>query len=136
MLITSGSRKNCEEIDKVDFGSERRKYKRISLSIPVEIKDTTEDASGVFENVITDNLSQGGLHLRMPDRYNIKPGESVFVHISVPREKASSFIFSRLIGKARVLRRERFTDEDPGFPAYTGLALEFDRDIISLAVAN
>ncbi|MEA3328642.1 MAG: PilZ domain-containing protein [Candidatus Omnitrophota bacterium] len=120
----------------MDFDSEKRKHKRVDLSIPVEIKSITEDFPRLFEGAVTDNLSQGGLYLRVPEKYVVEPGENVFVHISLPREKAKAPLFSRLVGKARVLRREKLTKQDPDCPSCLGLALEFNKDAIFLAVAN
>lgn len=120
----------------MNFGSERRRYKRIDLSAPVEIKRLEQDRTQVFENALTDNIGQGGLYLRTATSYDLKPGDRVFVHISIPREKTDISSFSRLIGKARVLRMERLAGDGQYYPACLGLALEFDKDVIFLSVAN
>ena len=104
---------------------ERRKYKRVALSIPAMVRDLRDDAQRLMlERTSTVNISQGGAYLRTGDRPEISPGEKVNIHISIPRSEANIFPFSRLSGEAKVIRIEK-----------EGMALKFDDDLIFLAVA-
>ena len=103
---------------------ERRKYKRVALSIPAMVRDPQDVQRLMLEEASTVNISQGGAYLRTGDRPEISPGEEVNIHISIPRSEANIFPFSRLAGKAKVVRIEK-----------EGMALKFDDDLIFLAVA-
>ena len=108
----------------MERSSERRRHKRVALSISAMVKDPQDAQRLMFERASTVNISQGGAYLRTSDRPKINPGEKVNVHISIPRSEANIFPFSRLAGKAKVVRTEK-----------EGMALKFDDDLIFLAVA-
>ncbi|MFC1509408.1 PilZ domain-containing protein, partial [Candidatus Omnitrophota bacterium] len=71
------------------------------------------------------NVSFNGAYVTDISNKSIKPEDNIKVLLSVPRDEARDFPFSRLVGKAKVVRVE----DD-------GLALEFDKDMSRLFVAN
>ncbi len=108
----------------MERSSERRKHKRVALSIPAKVTGPQDAQRVMLERASTVNISQGGAYFRTGDRPEISPGEKVNIHISIPRSEANIFPFSRLAGKAKVIRVEK-----------EGMALKFDDDLIFLAVA-
>ena len=108
----------------MDRSPERRKHKRVTLSIPTMVKEPHDAQRLIFEGASTINISQAGVYLRTGDRPEVEPGRKVNIHIPIPRSEANVFPFSRLAGEAEVVRVEK-----------DGLALKFDDDLIFLAVA-
>ncbi len=108
----------------MEYSFERRKHKRVALSIPTMVRDPQDAQRLMLEETSTVNISQGGAYLKTGDRPEVSPGEKVNIHISIPRSEANIFPFSRLSGKAKVIRIEK-----------EGMALKFDDDLIFLAVA-
>jgi len=108
----------------MERSSERRKHKRVALSIPAMVRGPQDAQRPMLEEASTVNISQRGVYLKTGDRPEISPGEKVNLHISIPRSEANIFPFSRLAGKAKVVRIEK-----------EGMALKFDDDLIFLAVA-
>ena len=103
---------------------ERRKHKRVALSIRATVKEPHDAQRLIFERASAVNISQGGAYLRTGDRPEVEPGRKMNIHLSIPRSEANIFPFSRLAGEAEVVRVEK-----------DGLALKFDDDLIFLAVA-
>ena len=108
----------------MEHSSERRKHKRVALSVSAKVTGPQDVQGPMLSGASTVNISQGGAYLRTGDRPKINPGEKVNLHISIPRSEANIFPFSRLAGKAKVVRIEK-----------EGMALKFDDDLIFLAVA-
>lgn len=104
---------------------EKRKFKRLDLSLPVKVKlATKENKEGAIE-VITSNVSYNGAYIRNIDLTNIKPNDNLHITISVPRDEARDFPFSRISGNARVVRAEKET-----------CAFEFSEEVSRLCIAN
>ncbi len=107
-----------------DF-TEKRKFKRLGLSLPARIKSSLKSGKEQTQEGTTLNVSFNGAYVTDINNKSIKPEDSIKILLSVPRDDARDFPFSRLAGKAKVVRVE----ED-------GLALEFDKDISRLFIAN
>ncbi|OIO33982.1 MAG: hypothetical protein AUJ70_02050 [Candidatus Omnitrophica bacterium CG1_02_40_15] len=105
--------------------TEKRKFKRLALPIPVELRQTLESGKKEVNNGICSNISYSGTYIRNINAGKIMPGDNLNISISIPRIFTQEFPFSSLIGKARVVRVER-----------DGIALEFNEDIHRLYVAN
>lgn len=104
---------------------EKRRSKRIGLSLPMKLRRVTKEGKGEFIEGITSNVSYEGAHVINIDLKNIKPNDSLHITLSVPRDESRDFPFSRITGKARVVRAEN-----------EACGLEFSEDISRLFVAN
>lgn len=104
---------------------EKRKFKRLDLSLPTRIRYSLNSGKQEAQEGITLNVSYNGVYLININLKNIKDQDTVNLSLSVPREETRDFPFSRLTGKAKVVRVE----ED-------GVALEFDEQMSRLFVAN
>ncbi|MBU4149114.1 MAG: PilZ domain-containing protein [Candidatus Omnitrophica bacterium] len=107
-----------------DF-TEKRRSKRLDLSLPVSIRYASGDGKEKSQKGITINVSFNGAYVTDINPANIKLEDKVNISISVPRDEARDFQFSRLVGKAKVAR----VDDE-------GVAVDFDEDIYRLCVAN
>ena len=105
---------------------EKRRSKRLSLSLPMKIRRVLEGGKGgsALEG-ITSNVSYEGACVGNIDLKNIKPNDNLHITLSVPRDEARDFPFSRITGSARVVRAENET-----------YGLEFSEDISRLFIAN
>ena len=107
----------------VDF-TEKRKFKRLGLSMPVRLRQALSDGKEKINNGISSNISYSGVYIKDINAAGMMQGDSLGISILVPRVFANEFPFSRLIGKARVVRAEG-----------NSAALEFNRDIYRLCIA-
>ncbi len=107
-----------------DF-TEKRKFKRLDLSIPAKLKRTSSSGKEEVFSGATGDVSYNGAYIVDIKIKSIKPEDTIHISLSVPREDARDFPFSRLIGDATVIRVE----ED-------GIAVEFSKDVNRLFVAN
>ena len=93
---------------------EKRSFKRLDLSLPTELRRETRDGNWESQEGVTLNVSYNGAYVSDISNNNIKPEDTLAVSLSVPRDDARDFPFSRIAGKARVVRVEK-----------DGIALEF-----------
>ncbi|MFC1623692.1 PilZ domain-containing protein [Candidatus Omnitrophota bacterium] len=107
-----------------DF-AEKRRFKRLDLSLPMTLRRTSDNGKEEAQDGVTINVSFNGAYVVDIDIGSIKPNDSLHISLSVPRDDTRDFPFSRLTGKAEVVR----VDKD-------GLALEFTEDINRLFVAS
>lgn len=105
--------------------TEKRKFKRLALPVPVELRQTLGTGKKEASNGICSDISYSGAYIRNINAGNIMPGDNLNIYVSIPRIFTQEFPFSSLIGKARVVRVER-----------DGIALEFNEDIHRLYVAS
>lgn len=112
-------------------GKEQRKHQRFQMGIPVLAKASNYSSGGeqVFKEFLSKDISMGGVYLTASE-WNVRPQEEVVVSISVPREKTRVFPFSRLAGKAKVVRIEQYAQQ-----RWQGVALQFSDDLTYLAAA-
>ncbi|HDP16282.1 MAG TPA: PilZ domain-containing protein [Candidatus Omnitrophica bacterium] len=104
---------------------EKRRSQRLDLSLPANIRYASGNGDERALKGVTIDVSFNGAYLTDINISNIKPEDSIKISISVPRDDARDFPFSRLTGKAKVVR----VDKD-------GMAIDFDEDISRLFVAN
>ena len=107
-----------------DF-AEKRRSRRLDLSLPANIRYASADGKEKALKGITINVSFNGAYLSDISLTNVKPEDEINISISVPRDDTRDFPFSRLIGKAKVVRVDN-----------EGVAVDFDEDIARLFVAN
>ena len=115
---------------------DRRKYRRFSLQLPIEVRKVEAPAELIFEKATTTNISMGGAYLKAQGRMEVGPQAGVYISISVPREMHRDFPFSRLAGKARVARVEDLPGNELDPLAKQGIALEFSSDLIVLSAVQ
>ena len=114
-------------------GYEKRRYKRLELALPIEVRKISPPAELIFEEATTTNVSLSGAYFKTRIWKDVKPEEGVYISISVPREMRRYFPFSRLAGKAKVVRVEDLPGDELDSLARQGLAIEFSSESISLA---
>lgn len=91
---------------------ERRSKPRIDVPFPVRVRGV--DASGqVFKmNTVLDNLSAGGLYLRLAR--SVKQGTKLFVVVQLPSAPAGEMPAPRVAMRGMVLRAEPQPDSTCG----------------------
>lgn len=105
---------------------EKRRFKRLDLSLPAQLKRTKQDEKEEALEGVTINVSYGGAYISDIDiKDPMDANDTLTVSLSVPRDDTRDFPFSRIAGKARVVRVEK-----------EGIALEFNEDINRLFVAS
>ena len=114
-------------------GYEKRKYRRLELALPIEVRKIGPPAELIFEESTTTNVSLGGAYFKTRIWKDVRPKEGVYISISIPREMTRHFHFSRLAGKARVVRVEELPGDELDPLARQGIAIEFGSESISLA---
>ena len=108
----------------VDF-NEKRKSRRLDLSIPMSIRHKSDNGKEKTQEGLTINVSYNGPYLVDISLKDISPKDKINISLSVPRDDARDFPFSRVIGKAKVVRVDK-----------EGVALEFGDEVSRLFVAN
>ena len=109
---------------RTDSFAEKRRFKRLDLSLPVRLKRILNDGKEEVVDTFTSNVSYTGAYVSEVSLKDVNPEDSLQVSLSVPREDTRDFPFSRFTGKARVIRVEK-----------NDIALEFSEDISRLCVA-
>ncbi len=83
----------------MERSSERRKHKRVALSISARVTGPQDAQRLMLERASTVNISQGGAYLRTGDRPEVSPGERVNIHMSMlewmTRRKSLPISFAR-----------------------------------------
>ncbi len=104
---------------------EKRQFKRLDLSLPMILRRVSGSGKDNEQEGVTLNVSYNGAYVADIEIKNIKSQDTLRISLSVPRDDARDFPFSRVTGKARVARVEK-----------DAIALEFSEDISRLFVAN
>jgi len=104
---------------------EKRKFKRLDLSLPMKLRRVTEQGKEETVEAVTSNVSYNGAQVIEINLKNIKPNDSLHIVISVPRDEARDFPFSRIVGNAKVVRADK-----------EACGLEFSEDVSRLFIAN
>ena len=104
---------------------EKRRSKRLGLSFPMQLRRLTDTGKGETIEAFTSNVSYEGALISDINTKDIKPNDNLHITLSVPRDEARDFPFSRIVGNARVVRAEMET-----------CGLEFSEDVSRLCIAN
>ena len=115
-------------------GSERRRYRRVPLSVHVLARRSSTAGQGAFEAGETQDVSLGGMYFTTAAWRDVQPQDMLTLSVSVPRDHTRDFPFSRLAGRGRVVRVDRVRDHEPG-PPQLGIAVEFADDLTMLTAA-
>ena len=114
-------------------GYEKRKYGRLELTLPIEVRKIGPPLELIFEEATTTNVSLSGAYFKTRIWKDVRPEEGVYISISIPREMRRHFHFSRLAGKAKVVRVEDLPGNALDPLAKQGIAIEFSSESISLS---
>jgi hypothetical protein len=104
---------------------EKRRFQRLDLSLPIRLRRISDEGKEKILEGVTVDVSYNGSYVIDINIKDIKAEDNVHISLSVPRDYARDFPFSRITGKARVAR----VGED-------GVALEFSEDVSRLFIAN
>ena len=96
--------------------AERRRFARFEVPCRLRI----EWPSGRDVSTRSINVSDGGVYFVTDEVVDV--GREVTVRLAVPRDTANTFFLEQFAAKARVIRRDPPTDDQPGI----GIALEFE----------
>ena len=105
--------------------AEKRKFERLSMSVPVTLKHVSDDGKEQLAEGVTSDVSYSGAFVKDLALKNLKSNDSLRVSLTVPRDSTRDFPFSRFTGKAKVVRL-----------AKDGVALEFGEQMLRLFIAN
>jgi hypothetical protein len=117
----------------MNYHFERRKHRRLDLSLLVEGRRQKQGRE-IFERARTTDISMGGAYFKTSMWQGIKVDDVISVSVSIPRQFAHKFPFSRIVGKARVVRVDKVLSQE-GTSSAQGIALEFAPDMVFLARA-
>lgn len=115
---------------------ERRKHRRLSIALPMEVRKLEDAGEVMFEQAKTSNISLGGAYLKTRVWKDMRPQEGVYVSISVPRDVSKDFPYSRLVGKARIVRVEMLLENKVDRLAKQGIGIEFSSDFVFLSAVQ
>ena len=116
-------------------GPERRRHRRIELAVPIVTKPQQEAQGGEFKTGVTRNLSLAGTLFETGQYHILRAEDLLMVSISIPRDKARGFPFSRLAGRARIVRVSELAKAEEEGPRLLEVALEFGKDLTVLTAA-
>ncbi len=105
--------------------AEKRRFKRLDLSLPMILKRDSARGKENGQEGVTLNVSYNGAYVADIEIENINVHDTLRISLSVPRDDARDFPFSRVTGKAEVVRVEK-----------DAIALEFSGNINRLFIAN
>ena len=108
--------------------AERRRYRRLDLSVPVVFTFKTKAGTSISRSGITRNVSPGGIYFCTSSAQDLHPQQEVTINLIVPRRGSPSEATVSLSGEARVLRAERVSaprDASPRDGEWWGVAAQF-----------
>jgi c-di-GMP-binding flagellar brake protein YcgR len=118
-----------------EAGIERRRHRRIDMAVPILARRNDEGAQAAFREGMAKDISLAGVYFTTAGWKEIKADETMTLSVSVPQEKVRSFPFSRIAGRARVVRVEELAKVSDDGPTLFGVAAEFGRDLTVLTAA-
>jgi hypothetical protein len=86
---------------------EKRRYRRLELSVPVLFTVKSKTGTGVTRSGVTRNVSPGGIYFRTASAPDIQPQQELTIKLLIPRRSDPSEATVSLSGEARVVRCER-----------------------------
>ena len=116
-------------------GIDRRRHRRIDLSVPILARRHNEGSAAPFKEGIARDLSLAGVYFTTAGWHELMQDESMTISVSIPPEQVRGFPFSRLAGRGRVVRVEELAKVSTGGPTMYGVALEFGQDLTVLTAA-
>lgn len=103
-------------------GSERRRHRRLNLSIPIRLKGSEEPVAGK-----TSDVSTGGMYLVMDETISPQLGQELIFELLVPPGQGHWPTVSRVSGLAKVVRVSPVDTQQlgVGLQFTTRLAMQF-----------
>jgi hypothetical protein len=87
--------------------SEKRKHRRLELSVPVLFAVRSRTGTGVTRTGVTRDVSPGGIFFRTDAAQDIEPHQELTIKLLIPRQSDPAEATVSLSGEARVVRTER-----------------------------
>ena len=87
--------------------AERRKHRRLDLSVPVLFTVKSKTGTGITRTGVTKDVSPGGLYFRTESAQDIDSHQELTVKLLIPRQSDPAEATVSLSGEARVVRAER-----------------------------
>lgn len=114
-------------------GIERRRGRRVNLNADVLIRRVDQPQAEPLSEAVTRDISLNGLYIETDQEPRLQANDVVVASVSVADAQQRDFPFSRVAGRARIIRVEPLP-EDGSIPGKRfGIALEFGHDITALA---
>jgi len=110
--------------------SEKRRYRRLDLSVPVLFTVKTRAGGGLTRSGVTGNVSPGGIYFRTASVEDMDRDQELTVKLLIPRRSDPSDATVSLSGEARVVRAERLprsSDAMSDSGEHWGIAAQFTR---------
>ena len=116
---------------------ERRRFRRAELDVPVMIRSVEEGGSGAEVTGQVKDVSLAGVYCHIKAPSPLKPGEQVTCSVAIPPEQVRWFPFTRLTGRAWIVRIQsiqggRREGEAPSGEQLLGVAIAFTPDVTAL----
>ena len=89
--------------------SEKRRYRRLDLSVPVLYTVKSKSGSSVTRSGITGNVSPGGIYFRTVSAQEVDPQQELTIKLLIPRRGDPTEATVSLSGEARIVRAERLS---------------------------
>ena len=120
--------------------TERRKHRRLELSVPVLFTVTSKTGTGITRTGVTRDVSPGGIFFRTESAQDIEPHQELTVKLVIPRQSDPAEATVSLSGEARVVRTERLALSPDALGSATerwGVAARFtSRPSVNLSTIN
>lgn len=111
---------------------EQRRFKRIEIAFALSISVLSGDRTEEAESLGISNISFSGVYFKTNGLKKLKPDDILSLDITIPTKVAVDFPFSRIIGRARVVRVEESPPGEPELNAERAIALEFGPEAVRL----
>ncbi len=106
--------------------SERRRYRRLQLRVPLLFTVTTKTGTTVTRSGVTENVSPGGVYFRTSAALDLEPQQPITVKLLIPRGSEPSDATVSLSGEARLVWKKKLSPEGEHTPGERwGVAVQF-----------
>ncbi|MFC1806638.1 PilZ domain-containing protein [Planctomycetota bacterium] len=120
--------------------TERRKHRRLDLSVPVLFTVKSKTGTGITRTGVTKDVSPGGIFFRTDSAQDLEPLQELTVKLLIPRQSDPAEATVSLSGEARVVRTERLAPSPGavgGANGRWGVAAQFTgRPSVDLSTIN
>jgi hypothetical protein len=120
--------------------TEKRKHRRLDLSVPVLFTVKSKSGTGITRTGVTKDVSPGGVFFRTQSAQDIEPQQELTIKLLIPRQSDPAEATVSLSGEARVVRTERLATTPSvaaGVSERWGVAAQFtSRPSVDLSTIN
>jgi hypothetical protein len=89
---------------------ERRRHRRLELTVPVLFTVKTRTGTGVTRSGVTRDVSPGGVFFCTDAAHDLEPQRELTIKLLIPRQSEPGDATVSLSGEARIVRTERVSD--------------------------